>query len=1211
MNFDISASPGIASVSWDMGDATTSTQTSFTHKYSTKGKKTVKALVSLTGGGTCTATKVVTVYELPQFNIKEKKDNNYCLYQNNICLLDSSTGGDSGVSLKKRIIIWDDGSQTTDSNLSQGDLVCHHYNNSGTFKITIELTNDKGCKLEKFMSITILKDIVPKLSFFSYDNDIVQYCDSAKAEFYDDTRDTATIDNRIYDWGDGSPKITTKSKHLSHTYKQAGWYKIRLSLIQKNGCITTKDSLIEIKTYSVKFNITKNGRKKCEGDLFRITQNDSYSGAYYSWYIDNQLYDYDYDLKYTDMSPPIGRHLISLELSNNGCFKTFKYDTIEVIGAQSRVFAYNGNQYSNKDSVYFRVDTKRYGVGRLSYFWDFGDDKAPQCTTSRAKGINVNNNCNYSTDSVAVHKYVNGLKRTYKLSVYDSLTGCVSQTFSGEINVDGSGDEPPIFEMNADRRCIGNKSGYNVNFSSNLSGLVKVKVNLDSTCDKDRWSSRFISSWAYTSTCDPDGWVTVGFSMIYGDPKVYDGYDSSKFHIDSSRLVYDTIWKHKWFKLEKDPLGTFNAKIKCLNQVIEPTVLDSPQKKIAYTIWTWGDNSPADTTYYAASDSVIRAPSHKYNKAGSYLMNYYIEGQNRCYAVSEQKIIIGFNLFMAFDTVICPGSTVWLKDSMSYNDIDPKTKELFQSKNFWHIPSRKLAGKEEFKWDFDDGRGFVTDTANPVITFPTSGFYNVKLAAKDSTGCWDTLSKRVNVGDVHAGIKKLNRRIICDGIVQLRDSSYSDFKPPVDSITSYYWDFGDGGNPSYLQNPFHYYSTFGNYTIFQKVSNSRGCTDTAYIHITIEGPVAKFDIVGDTVACAPFTAHFDNTSVKVRDYIWYFGDPLKTKLSTNKDTNVSFTYTKPGVYYIYLFGSDSVVNPNAGNAIYYCKSFFPDTNTLGHPVRRITVLPAPKANFSVGPIQCNNAPIVVTDQSDSLYTLYRWKIKNVDSVETSSKSAELRTADTGNFVIQYTPWFNSSARACYDTVRKTIRVSGIQAEFDLFKDSSSCPEYTFVNTSQNYQSAIWNLNDPKLDPSKNMRTDEHFTFRYSEKGNFSPCLMVVNNNGCKDTLCKEVMVNVTKKLVIPNVFTPGNFDKLNDAFDIQAEGLAEYHLSIYNRWGQLLFHSNIDGSGDDGNNWRGRPNITSPIYPDGTYYYTFTYKFKCESKTQEAHGTITLIGTRD
>ena len=112
MSFDVTASSGIQSVLWDMGDATTSTQQSFSHKYSAKGIKTVKVTIKLTAGGTCITTKQITVYELPKLKILNITGTKNCLLENNICLVDSSSGGDSGIKIKKRIVIWDDGDQT-------------------------------------------------------------------------------------------------------------------------------------------------------------------------------------------------------------------------------------------------------------------------------------------------------------------------------------------------------------------------------------------------------------------------------------------------------------------------------------------------------------------------------------------------------------------------------------------------------------------------------------------------------------------------------------------------------------------------------------------------------------------------------------------------------------------------------------------------------------------------------------------------------------------------------------------------------------------------------------------------------------------------------------------------------------------------------------------------------------------------------------------
>src|SRR5436190_1079837 len=44
------------------------------------------------------------------------------------------------------------------------------------------------------------------------------------------------------------------------------------------------------------------------------------------------------------------------------------------------------------------------------------------------------------------------------------------------------------------------------------------------------------------------------------------------------------------------------------------------------------------------------------------------------------------------------------------------------------------------------------------------------------------------------------------------------------------------------------------------------------------------------------------------------------------------------------------------------------------------------------------------------------------------------------------------------------------------------------------------------------------------------------------------------RLYIPNSFTPNN-DGINDVFGVNGEGLQNFHIMIFNRWGQVIFES--------------------------------------------------------
>ena len=87
-------------------------------------------------------------------------------------------------------------------------------------------------------------------------------------------------------------------------------------------------------------------------------------------------------------------------------------------------------------------------------------------------------------------------------------------------------------------------------------------------------------------------------------------------------------------------------------------------------------------------------------------------------------------------------------------------------------------------------------------------------------------------------------------------------------------------------------------------------------------------------------------------------------------------------------------------------------------------------------------------------------------------------------------------------------------------------------------------------------------------------------------------------MATPDAFTP-NGDNSNDTFKILAISVKEFKLTIYNRWGGLLFESNDVNNGWDGT-YKGQPQ------PEGTYLYFFTLTY-LNNKTVSQEGTLTLL----
>ena len=75
-------------------------------------------------------------------------------------------------------------------------------------------------------------------------------------------------------------------------------------------------------------------------------------------------------------------------------------------------------------------------------------------------------------------------------------------------------------------------------------------------------------------------------------------------------------------------------------------------------------------------------------------------------------------------------------------------------------------------------------------------------------------------------------------------------------------------------------------------------------------------------------------------------------------------------------------------------------------------------------------------------------------------------------------------------------------------------------------------------------------------GDYVVSQVVTNATGCKDSISKIVRVEDVVSIYIPNSFTP-NGDELNNTLQLVTFGidLQEFHFTIFNRWGQVIFES--------------------------------------------------------
>jgi gliding motility-associated-like protein len=89
-------------------------------------------------------------------------------------------------------------------------------------------------------------------------------------------------------------------------------------------------------------------------------------------------------------------------------------------------------------------------------------------------------------------------------------------------------------------------------------------------------------------------------------------------------------------------------------------------------------------------------------------------------------------------------------------------------------------------------------------------------------------------------------------------------------------------------------------------------------------------------------------------------------------------------------------------------------------------------------------------------------------------------------------------------------------------------------------------------------------------------------------------------IYIPSAFTPNN-DGINDAFQVVISDLVSYELTIYNRWGDWVFHST-----DPEDVWVGNVKGGDHYAPEGLYSYRIIWK-GARTDSEELLGTFELM----
>jgi gliding motility-associated-like protein len=452
---------------------------------------------------------------------------------------------------------------------------------------------------------------------------------------------------------------------------------------------------------------------------------------------------------------------------------------------------------------------------------------------------------------------------------------------------------------------------------------------------------------------------------------------------------------------------------------------------------------------------------------------------------------------------------------------------------------------------------------NPASVGP--GTYLIKYTFTSSAaGCFDTLSKYITVLD-SASAQFTYSAVACEKSSVSFNSSSSTIPPGVGTITGYSWNFGDpssgAANISSSPNPSHTFTGWGTYNVTLFVTTSNGCKSTVRTIPVFVNPIPRPNFTIPPSACLPSAnVTFNNTSTipdgtqATFTYLWNFDDPPSGILNSSSGSSPSHIYNNLGPFNVNL-----QVTSGAG-----CVH---DTTILLN-----TIHPEPVGAFTVNkPDVCIGQSFTFTDNSnpaDGTIAAWSWDLGNTNTRTVPSFTYTYGTAGTYTVTL-----FITNSHGCRSsTATRVVTVNPypvVNAGPDLFilQDGSDTlePIITAVNPTYLWSPDLYFLSSNVI-RNPIVKGVEDITYT----------LTVTGQGDCIAT--DQVFIKVLKGPEIPNIFSP-NGDGIHDKWEIKyLDTYPGGTVEIFNRYGQLIFHSTGYGTPWDGT-------VNGKEVPVGTYYY--------------------------
>ncbi len=475
--------------------------------------------------------------------------------------------------------------------------------------------------------------------------------------------------------------------------------------------------------------------------------------------------------------------------------------------------------------------------------------------------------------------------------------------------------------------------------------------------------------------------------------------------------------------------------------------------KVHFTNTTQG---AADRWYWNFGDgktSTLKDPVHTFPEPGHYEV---------CLNSLDQAT--GCQSKFCLDITV---GSVEVKADFTYF-VDPVTRKvMFSDHSTGDITS--------WYWTFGDGS--VHMGQDTVHRYSKAGKYTVCLIAwNEVSGSRDELCRVIQVGTPACNVRADFSYFIDESTRQIRMTDLS-----TGTITSWFWDFGDGVTSS-KKSPSHAYADSGMYLVKLSVrDNANNCFDSRSEWVQVGGIDCKSDFTY-TVDPASRTVEFlQRARGTIAEYFWNLDDG-----TYSSDDGFTHTYAQAGRYNVSL-----TVIDESGQCMDYHQE-----------------------EVQVGKIDCSaEFDYFVDSASNEVYFLSNvmgtatdllWIFG--DGYMTEAENPVHKFPAPGYYSVGLNTF--DSLNGCMDYYEDVVLIGSqgmdCMADF-IYRADLETREVKFTSKAQgDISSHLWDFGDGNTSPETNP------VHLYDQSKNYWVCLTVVNSAGYSDTWCKQIQVASTE-----------------------------------------------------------------------------------------------------